>query len=64
MEKLLNEREAAELLGISPRTLEATRSRGDGPKFVKVTRHRIAYKPSELRAWVEAHTRTSTSQGA
>jgi hypothetical protein len=34
--KLLTTEEAAELLWLSPRTLEDMRSNGTGPKFVKM----------------------------
>lgn len=44
-------REAASLLGVSPRTLEGWRSRGGGPPFRKYPGGRAAYVVRELLAW-------------
>jgi excisionase family DNA binding protein len=50
--RLLTEREAANLLSISSRTLQAWRSNGGGPTFVRVGRV-IRYRRSDLIAWIE-----------
>ena len=47
MTALLNQREAAEFLRLSQRTLERFRLTGDGPPFVKAGR-RVAYRPEDL----------------
>jgi DNA-binding transcriptional MerR regulator len=52
--------EAAELLRISPRTLEKWRSIGGGPVFVKLGR-RALYKFSDLEAFQEARRYEATS---
>jgi predicted DNA-binding transcriptional regulator AlpA len=57
---LLNEREAALLLGLSPRTLERYRVTGFGPSFVKAGR-RCLYRPQDVDAWIASRVRTSTS---
>lgn len=57
---LLNETKAAEYLGISIRTLQAWRVRGNGPVFVKLGRA-VRYRPSDLNAWVDARMAASTS---
>ena len=48
--------EAAELLGITPGTLENWRvqQREDQPKCHKIGRN-IKYKPSDVEAWIEEH---------
>jgi hypothetical protein len=59
MTNLLNQREAAMLLGLSPRTLERHRCTGFGPPFVKAGR-RVLYRPADLDAWTTARVRAST----
>ena len=57
----LTQNEAAELLRLSPRTLERHRVAGTGPKFTKLGR-RVVYRFSELEAWATERTFTSTSE--
>ena len=57
----LNHVEAAEYLRISPRTLERHRLAGTGPRFCAAGRRRI-YRISELEAWTEARTFSSTAE--
>lgn len=58
---LLNEFEAANILGLSPRTLQALRVKGGGPKFLKLRRS-VRYRPADLEAFIAAGERNSTSQ--
>ncbi len=58
---LLFTAEAAFLLGLSARTLEALRLRGGGPPFVAVTPKAIRYKRCDLEDWIAARRRVSTS---
>ena len=60
-ETYLTQDEAAELLRISPRTLERHRVAGTGPRFVKAGR-RVLYRRSDLDAWTDANTFASTSE--
>lgn len=53
--------EAAFLLGLSPRTLEAFRLRGGGPPYIAVTRKAIRYRRQDLEIWIAARRRISTS---
>ena len=57
---LLGEMRASELLGLSSRTLQAWRSRNEGPPFVRAGRA-IRYRRRDLIAWIEANTVSSTS---
>jgi len=57
----LSEREAAERLGISPRTLQFWRHRSYGPAYLKLGR-RVAYHPSDLDAF-EASCRVQPKGG-
>jgi predicted DNA-binding transcriptional regulator AlpA len=51
---LLTEVEAADLLRMSERTLQAWRGQGRGPAFVRAGRA-IRYRRSDLAIWIEAH---------
>ena len=55
---LIAEVQAADFLRISIRTLQAWRSRGAGPAFVRVGRA-IRYRRRDLLAWIEVNTVTS-----
>lgn len=48
---LLNEHQAAELLGIKMRTLANWRRRGRGPAYVKL-HQQIRYRPGDLATFV------------
>lgn len=61
LERLLTENEAARLLNLTPRALQAWRLRGGGPLFVRISGRAIRYRPSDLRAWIEQRIRASTS---
>lgn len=52
---LLTEVQAADLLNLSIRTLQAWRSRGCGPAFVRAGRA-IRYRHQALHAWIEENT--------
>ena len=61
---LLTTRQAAEFLGLSPRTLECWRLTGAGPRYVKFAglRGAVRYRLEDLEAWFASRTRTSTSE--
>ncbi|MDK1492896.1 helix-turn-helix domain-containing protein [Sinorhizobium sp. 7-81] len=52
--------EAAQLLDLSPRTLEKHRCEGTGPIYRKLG-GRVVYSVADLQAWVEAAARKSTA---
>ena len=58
--KYLSTREAAEWLGLSPRTLDRYRVSGDGPAFHRFG-GRVRYLVADLEAWASARRRLSTS---
>lgn len=58
--RLLNTLEAAELLGLSPRTLEKHRTYGTGPLYRKLG-CRVVYDGVDLKAWADKGRRASTS---
>jgi predicted DNA-binding transcriptional regulator AlpA len=52
--RYLTTKQAAELLVISPATLDTWRSRGGGPTYIKASTRRILYDRRDLEAWLEA----------
>ena len=57
----LRQAEAAEFLGVKPRTLEKWRYVGGGPPFFKLG-SAVVYDVAELEAWLATRKRTSTSE--
>ena len=63
---LLTTEQAATTLGLSERTLEAWRSRGEGPPFLRVGPRRVAYSRNDLDSWLRirrCHPDTARTQG-
>jgi predicted DNA-binding transcriptional regulator AlpA len=63
MESLLNQKQAARVLGISVRTLERHRVAGTGPRWARLGRL-VRYRQCDLTEWVESNLRDSTSEMA
>ncbi|MBI3247312.1 MAG: helix-turn-helix domain-containing protein [Deltaproteobacteria bacterium] len=63
-DSLLSEAQASELLGVTPRCLQAWRQRGGGPQFVRVSSRCVRYRRRDLIAWAQARLRSSTSEHA
>lgn len=63
-DRILREREAARLLGVSHRTLQRWRYVGGGPSFVRCGQRAVGYRLGVLLAWIEGRTHRSTSQYA
>jgi len=61
MQPLLTQRQAAEMLALSERTLERFRVTGSGPKFVRCGRS-IRYRLSDVEAWIASRVVGSTSE--
>lgn len=59
---LLDEKQAAKLLGLAPVTMQRARVRGDGPAFVKLGPRCIRYTHAALTAYANARTFRSTSE--
>ena len=56
MQKLLNTREVADLLGISPNTLDIWRTKNRGPRFIKVGRY-VRYQQTDLENFIKDNKR-------
>lgn len=63
LEPLVDAKAAAEFLGINANVLAQWRVFGRGPTFRKIG-SRVKYAPEDLRAFVDAAARNSTSQAA
>ena len=60
--RLLDEDEAAEFLGLSPRTLQGLRVRGGGPEYIKIGSRAVRYRLRDLEEFIEGRRRSSTSE--
>lgn len=56
LDRLIDEREAADILCYTVRALQNWRCRGGGPKFVKVSGRSVRYRRRDLLAWIEERT--------
>ena len=61
--RYLDTRQAAEIVGLSPRTLEYYRTTGQGPAFFKLG-GRVRYSVAEIERWVRARRRFCTRERA
>lgn len=59
---LLNCDQVSTRLNISTALLNKWRCTGEGPRYVKLGKKRIAYRLSDINAFVEAGLRRSTSE--
>lgn len=59
-DRYLKTDEAAELLGLSRRTLDRYRLTGDGPAFHKFG-NSVRYRLGDIETWADARRKTSTS---
>jgi predicted DNA-binding transcriptional regulator AlpA len=59
-QEFLTERQAATLLGLSPRSLEHHRRKASGPAFIKIGKGQngpVRYRLESVRAWAEARAK-------
>lgn len=66
MDKLVDTRAAAPLMGITPSTLENWRVLGGGPPFHKLPGRfgKVLYAPADIAAWLEKRRFSSTAEAA
>ena len=66
MDLLLNTRDAAAFIGVTPGTLENWRCHNNrGPVFLKTSpsrRGKVLYRTSDITAWQQANLYSSTSE--
>ncbi len=58
---LIDESESADFLDLTPRSMQAMRQRGGGPRFIRISARCIRYRRIDLKAWADARMRSSTS---
>lgn len=61
VDALLRQEEAARILNVTPRALEAWRYRGGGPHYLRISGRCIRYRLADLQAWLSERERASTS---
>ena len=59
--RLMDEKEAAQLICYSIRALQNWRHRGGGPKFVRVSARSIRYVYSDVIDWIDRRRVANTS---
>ena len=59
---LLNEKEAAQLLGLTCRTLQKWRYDGIGPAVCKISHRCVRYRLSDLERWIEERIVVKSTQ--
>lgn len=62
-DSLLDTPDAAEVLGVSPRTMEDWRWRGGGPEWFKVGKRLVRYRLEDLMAFALKSKRQNTGGG-
>ena len=58
---LIDEKVAADFLGVTSRTMQLMRQRGGGPRFMRLSARCIRYTRADLKAWADERLRTSTA---
>ena len=58
---LIDEKAAAEFLGLTDRTMQGNGYRGGGCRYIRLSSRCIRYRRVDLREWAESRIRTSTS---
>ena len=59
-EELLTPDQTAEVLNSTTKTLSRNRSKGEGPKFVKISRSKVGYVYKDILDWIKSRTFEST----
>lgn len=63
-DRLLREKEVAQILGTGLSTVQQWRLRGKGPKFCRLGSRMIRYRESDIRAYIENMEAYSSTSGA
>lgn len=59
---LMTQKQAAEFLSLSPRSLEGWRYRGGGPRYVRINSRAVRYRREDLEAFLAQRTFSHTSE--
>jgi predicted DNA-binding transcriptional regulator AlpA len=63
-DRLIDPQGAGLRLGVNAETLKRWRSKGTGPRYVRVARSRVRYRVRDLDDWLDAHTVTPGAPAA
>lgn len=58
---LITPEEAGKFVGLTPRGIEAMRTRGGGARYVRISSRCVRYRRIDLKEWADGLLRTSTS---
>ena len=58
---LLTPDQAASRLGVKAAVLERWRGTGDGPKYIRLSKKSLRYRPADLDAFIESRVTSSTA---
>jgi predicted DNA-binding transcriptional regulator AlpA len=58
---LVDEREAAALLGLTPRTMQAWRHAGEGPTYVRISARCVRYRVADLEEFAASRLTVAPS---
>ena len=58
---LIDEKVAADFLGMTDRFMQNRRQQGDGCRYIAISARCIRYRRRDLKAWADGLVRTSTS---
>jgi predicted DNA-binding transcriptional regulator AlpA len=59
--RVVDEFTAIQLSGLSPRTWDRLRARGETPPITQLSSRRVGYRLIDLRAWLDARRITPTT---
>ena len=59
---LYTPQQAADALQVSRSTLARMRISGAGPKFVRLSPHKVGYREADIHVWLDSRVKTSTSE--
>ena len=58
---LIDERAGGAFIGVTDRTMQAMRQRGDGPRYIVISARCIRYRWIDLKDWADSRLRISTA---
>ncbi len=61
VDELMTTEQAAHLLKLSPRTLEAQRLKGGGVPYVALSRRAVRYRAGDLRRYIQTHLKAHSA---
>jgi predicted DNA-binding transcriptional regulator AlpA len=59
--RVISEPEAVRHVGVSPRTWDRMRSRGELPPITRISDRRVGYRLTDLEAWLDARRITEVT---